>query len=126
MRNTIFSLFCFGSLFVSVFAQTPNVEEASRFRISGDLINLTDVNSPNPVSYTDLFHPVLANKSSVQLEELGSRYGWGKSSSQLDELGSRYGWGKSSSQLDELGSRYGWGKSSSQLDELGSRYGWGK
>ena len=105
-------------------AQVPdNVEKAQRNRIAYDKVTVEKsyIKSTEQSQWNML---ALENRSSSQVQELGSRYGWIRSNSQLDELGSRYGWIRSNSQLDELGSRYGWIRSNSQLDELGSRYGW--
>jgi hypothetical protein len=101
-----------------------NVESAERFR---DFKSAPQIESTTAIQNCDLYIlRVLDHKSSAQLEELGSRFGWGKSNAQLEALGSRFGWGKSNAQLEALGSRFGWGKSNAQLEALGSRFGWGK
>ncbi len=108
---------------VSSTAQVPgNVEKAQRNRIDKDKVTVEKsyIKSSEQSEWNKL---ALESRSSAQLQELGSRYGFVRSNSQLDELGSRYGFVRSNSQLDELGSRYGFVRSNSQLDELGSRYG---
>ena len=107
-------------LFISIsgVAQTPNnVEKATRFRANA---NATELNTTSPievkvneVSKANL--PAMENKSSSQLEALGSRYSWATSNSQLESLGSRYSWATSNSQLESLGSRYSWATSAPQL-----------
>ena len=108
---------------VSNTAQVPdNVEKAQRNRIAKDKITVeksyiqsTEQSEGNMLA--------LESRSSSQLQELGTRYGFVRSNSQLDELGTRYCFVRSNSQLDELGTRYGFVRSNSQLDELGTRYG---
>jgi len=93
---------------VSSTAQVPdNVEKAQRNRIDKDKITVEKsyIQSTEQSEWNTL---ALESRSSVQLQELGSRYAWVRSNSQLDELGSRYAWVRSNSQLDELGSRYAW------------------
>ena len=77
---------------ISGTAQVPNnVEKAQRNRIVKDNVTVEK-------SYIQTFEQSqwnmlsLENRSSSQIQELGSRYGWIRSNSQLDELGSRYGW----------------------------------
>src|SRR3970040_2192007 len=108
------------------YAQTMNnVEEAVRYRVPQKAVQ--HHNSANSSETVDIQNiAVLESKSSAQIQELGSRYGYSRSNSQLDELGSRYGYTRSNSQLDELGSRYGYSRSNSQLDELGSVYGYSR
>ena len=112
---------------VSGFAQTAtNVEQASRFRVSSDAstLNTTSATGVENNVAGKVNIPDFTQKSSSQLEVMGSRYGYATSNSQLSELGSRYGYATSNSQLSELGSRYGYATSNSQLSELGSRYGY--
>ena len=125
MRNTVFTAILLSILFIQAYPADGNVEKAVRFRTTqsnSEIVNTNAAVNFNTEDFSKLV--VLQTKSSVQLEELGSRWGWIKSTSQLEELGSRWGWIKSTSQLEELGSRWGWIKSTSQLDELGSRWGW--
>jgi len=126
MRSFILSVLL-GGLIISGYAQVAdNVQEATRFSVTQDnIIAVPEThNNSSEINLNDAIN--VDFRSSSQLDELGSRYGWARSNSQLDELGSRYGWARSNSQLDELGSRYGWARSNSQLDELGSRYGWAR
>ena len=112
---------------VSGVAQTPNnVEKAMRFRANTNATELSTT-SPAEVKINEVSKanvPAMENKSSSQLEALGSRYAWATSNSQLQALGSRYAWATSNSQLESLGSRYAWATSNSQLELLGSRYAW--
>jgi len=111
----------------SVWAQsTAIIEQAVRYRV---IQNVETIPGDNPdakfVQPTGLDkYNVIESKSSAQIEELGSRYGWTISNAQLEQLGSRYGWTISNAQLEQLGSRYGWTISNAQLEQLGSRYGW--
>ena len=108
--RTILSIALVWGLFVSGFAQVAdNVQEATRYRVNQDNITiLTDNHLTNTAEVTQSELKFLENRSSSQLEELGSKYGWVRSSAQLEELGSKYGWVRSSAQLEELGSKYGW------------------
>ena len=74
------------------YAQTVNnVEEAVRYRVPQNVVQLN--NSANSSETVDILNiAVLESKSSAQIQELGSRYGYTRSNSQLDELGSRYGY----------------------------------
>ena len=123
------SLITIAVLFIAVsgVAQTPNnVEKAMRFRANVNAAELSTT-SPTEVKINEVSKAnvsAMENKSSSQLEQLGSRYIWATSNSQLNELGSRYIWATSNSQLSELGSRYIWATSNSQLSDLGSRYIW--
>jgi len=124
MLKTVLFFLLLAVFAVSSTAQVPdNVEKAQRNRIAKDKITVEKsyIQSSEQSEWNML---ALENRSSAQLQELGTRYGWVRSNSQLDELGTRYGWVRSNSQLDELGTRYGWVRSNSQLDELGTRYGW--
>ena len=91
-------------LFISVLgvAQTPsNVEQAARFHI---VTNATELNTTSAVevSNNEVSNvPVMENKSSSQLEAMGTRYIWATSNSQLGELGTRYIWATSNSQLSK-------------------------
>ena len=92
---------------ISSTAQVPeNVEKAQRNRIDNDKITVEKsyIQSTEQSQWNILS---LENRSSSQLQELGSRYGFLRTNSQLEELGSRYGFLRTNSQLDELGSRYG-------------------
>ncbi len=110
---------------ISGVAQTPNnVEKATRFRVTTEAATLNSASNTEINTASQVNSPVFVNRSSSQLEAMGSRYGWATSNSQLSALGSRYGWATSNSQLNALGSRYGWATSNSQLNALGSRYGW--
>lgn len=124
MLKTIFTILV---VCVTVYSQVSvNVEEATRSRMNQDVVILTEGSNTQSITPSNLLNPVLASKSSAQLNELGSDQAWLKSGSQLNELGSDQAWLKSSSQLNELGSDQAWLKSSSQLEVLGGRYGWGK
>ena len=72
-------------------AQVPeNVEKAQRNRIDKDKITVEkSYIQSSEQSYWNIL--ALESRSSSQLQELGSRYGFVRSNSQLDELGSRYG-----------------------------------
>ena len=108
MLKTIFVILV---VCVTVYSQVSvNVEEATRSRMHQDIVILTDASNTQSITPSNLSIPVLASKSSAQLEQLGSEQAWLKSGSQLNELGSEQAWLKSGSQLDELGGRYGWGK----------------
>ena len=124
--RTILSIALIWGLFISGFAQVANnVQEATRYRVNQDNITaLAERHAFQSFEVTQTEFKFLASRSSSQLEELGTKYGWVRSGSQLDELGTKYGWVRSGSQLDELGTKYGWVRSSSQLDELGTKYGW--
>src|SRR3972149_1786866 len=82
---------------VSNTAQVPdNVEKAQRNRIAKDKITVeksyiqsTEQSEGNMLA--------LESRSSSQLQELGTRYGFVRSNSQLDELGTRYGFVRSNS-----------------------------
>ena len=92
--RTILSIALIWGLFVSGFAQVAdNVQEATRYRVNQD--NITTVTDHQPINISEFYQSelkFLENRSSSQLEELGSKYGWVRSSSQLEELGSKYGW----------------------------------
>ena len=112
------SLIVAAVLFVSVLgvAQTPsNVEQASRFRA---VTNAAELNTTSTVEVgvNEVSNvPVMENKSTSQLEAIGTRYAWATSNSQLSELGTRYAWATSNSQLSGLGTRYAWATSTPQL-----------
>ena len=129
MRLFILSILVVG-LFISGYAQVAdNVQKADRYRVTQDnrIITVSETHTSSSISEEFLNDAIKVEfRSNLQLEELGSRYGFTRSSSQLEELGSRYGFTRSSTQLEELGSRYGFTRSSSQLDELGSRYAWSR
>jgi hypothetical protein len=77
------------------YAQTMNnvVEEAVRYRVPQTSVQLH--NSANSSETVDIQNiAVLESRSSAQIQELGSRYGFSRSGSQLDELGSRYGFSR--------------------------------
>ena len=70
-----------------------NVQQSSRYRSTQDKTNFRfSTNSTTNPSVDEGAIVSIDKKSSAQLEELGSRYGWLRSNSQLEELGSRYGW----------------------------------
>ena len=94
MRKTLLSAFFSSALLVSGFAQSPNVEEASRFRAIQDGAKIEAQGVASLQKDLNFENPVLLNNSSAQLEELGARYGFTKSSAQLEELGARYGFTK--------------------------------
>ncbi|HKI77369.1 MAG TPA: hypothetical protein VKA26_02390 [Ignavibacteriaceae bacterium] len=104
---------------VSGVAQTPsNVEKATRFRVNTEAttLNSTSATEVNINDVSNANFRIFVNKSTSQLEAIGSRYGWATSNNQLSELGSRYGWATSNNQLSKLGSRYGWATSNTQLN----------
>jgi len=106
----ILSVALIWGLFISGFAQVAdNVQEATRYRVNQD--NITTLTDHQQINSSEIYQSelkFLENRSSSQLEELGTKYGWVRSSSQLEELGTKYGWVRSSSQLEELGTKYGW------------------
>ena len=126
MLKALFSAIILVGVYSLGYAQTMNnVEESVRYRVPQDAVQLQ--NSANSSETVDIRNiAVLESKSSAQLQELGSVYGFSRSGSQLDELGSVYGFSRSGSQLDELGSVYGFSRSGSQLDDLGSVYGFSR
>ncbi len=110
MRKTLFIGVIIVGAFVSGYAQTMNnVEEAVRYRVPQDAVQFESSAISGTIDKMESI-VVLESRSSAQIQELGSRYGFTRSGSQLDELGSRYGFTRSGSQLDELGSRYGFHK----------------
>ena len=108
---------------ISNTAQVPeNVEKAQRNRIAKDKITV-EKSYIQSTEQSQWNIPSLESRSSAQLQELGSRYGFLRTNSQLEELGARYGFLRTNSQLEELGARYGFLRTNSQLEELGARYG---
>ena len=85
-----------------------NVQQSNRYRSTQDKTNF--IFSTKSAVNTTVDEGTIVSidkKSSAQLEELGTRYGWSRSNSQLEELGTRYGWSRSNSHLELLGKRYG-------------------
>jgi len=102
MLKTIFVILV---VCVTVYSQVSvNVEEATRSRMNQEVVILTEGSNTQSITPSNFLNPVLASKSSAQLQELGSEYAWVKSNSQLSEMGSEYAWVKSNSQLSEMGS----------------------
>lgn len=92
MLKTVLFFLLLAVFAVSSTAQVPdNVEKAQRNRIAQDKITVEKsyIQSSEQSEGNML---ALESRSSAQLQELGTRYGWVRSNSQLDELGSRYGW----------------------------------
>jgi len=94
MLKALFPAIILVGVCLSVNAQTMNnIEEAVRYRIPQVTVQLD--NSSNSSETVDIQNiAILESKSSAQIQELGSRYGYSRSNSQLDELGSRYGYSR--------------------------------
>ena len=88
MLKTILTVIVSGFLFLSFSQSTSNVEEAVRYSSAFSTSSLT---SSNAVINSNI--SAIESRSSSQLNQLGTRWGWGDSNVQLNQLGTRWGWG---------------------------------